>query len=130
MNPVSDSGAGKHRDFVGRVILISLLRVVHLVGVIGCGAAALGVMPLAESRSYLMLLVGAGISMVALDRWANPDYFRQFSGAAILLKAMLLAAIVFLGELSAGLFWVFLVGSVLLSHAPRRLRHRLLMPKQ
>lgn len=121
--------AGKRRNFAGRVLLISLLRVFHVIGVVGSGAVLLGAKPLAESHAYALVLVVSGVSMMLLDSWANPEYFRQVSGLAIVLKVLLLAMTVWLAGLVAAVFWAVLVGSILLSHAPRWLRHRQLLAR-
>ena len=119
-----DHEAGIHRDFVGRGLLINLLRALHLVGVIGLGAAVLGVRPATETAAYVGVLVGAGIAIAALDRWANPAYFSQANGLAVLFKVLLLGAVAMLAGFDGILFWTVLVGSVLIAHAPRRVRHR------
>lgn len=113
-----------HRDFFGRGFLINLLRALHLVGVVGLGAAMLGVRPASETMVFVGLLMAAGIAIAALDRWANPAYFSQVNGLAVLFKVLLLAAVGMLTGFTAALFWSVLVGSVLISHAPRVLRHR------
>lgn len=119
----------QRRDFRGRILLLSLLRVFHVIGVVGSGAVLLGAQPLAESYLYALLLVVSGTSIVLLDGWSNPEYFRQVSGLAILLKVLLLTLAIWLAGLMPAIFWAVLVGSVLLSHAPRRLRHRRLWPR-
>lgn len=111
-------------DFPGRLLLLSLLRVAHMVGVVGSGAVLLGAKPLAGSEIYALVLVGSGMGIVLLDYWANPDYLRQISGLGILCKVLLLATTIMLAGLVEPVFWAVLVGSVLLSHAPRWLRHR------
>lgn len=121
MNDAGD--ARKRRDFFGRRLLVNLLRAVHLIGVVGVGAAALGVRPVSETMAFVGVLMASGILIGALDRWTNPDYFFQMNGLAVLFKVVLLAAVGALVGFSAALFWVLLVGSVLISHAPRRLRH-------
>lgn len=118
------------RDFRGRVLLLSLLRVAHLVGIVGSGAVLLGAKPLAGSEAYAMVLVGSGLGILLLDRWTNPDYLRQVSGLGILLKISLLAVTVLLTGLVEPVFWAVLVGSVLLTHAPRRVRHRQILPRR
>jgi len=120
----------ERRDFPGRVLLISLLRVLHVIGVVGSGAVLLGARPLAASNVYALVLVGSGMSIVLLDSWANPDYFRQISGLAILLKVLLLATTIWLVGLLTPVFWAVLVGSILISHAPRWLRHRQLFSRK
>ncbi|TRZ64227.1 MAG: hypothetical protein D4S02_11120 [Rhodocyclaceae bacterium] len=116
--------AEQHRDFPGRSLLINLLRALHLVGVIGLGAALLGPRPAAETAIYVGALMGAGVAIAALDRWANPAYFSQVNGLAVLFKVPLLAGVGMLAGFNASLFWAVLVGSVLMSHAPRTIRHR------
>jgi len=111
------------RDFAGRVFLITVLRALHIVGVVGCGAALFGVRPSAETEAYALLLIASGTGIVLLDLWANPEYFRQLSGLAIILKLLLLTASIWLVGIQAAIFWAVLVGSVLLSHAPKRWRH-------
>lgn len=112
------------RDFFGRSMLINLLRALHLVGVVGLGVAALGIRPVSETTVFVGILMASGILIAALDRWANPAYLFQLNGLAVLLKVLLLAAVGMLAGFSAALFWAVLVGSVLMAHAPRRLRHR------
>jgi hypothetical protein len=118
------------RDFRGRLLLLNLLRVAHMVGVVGSGAVLLGAQPLAGSAVYALVLVGSGLGMVLLDAWTNPDYLRQASGLGILLKVSLLTLAILLAGLVEPIFWAVLVGSVLLSHAPRRVRHRLLVGRK
>ncbi len=112
------------RDFPGRLLLLSLLRVAHMVGVVGSGAVLLGAKPLVGSEIYALVLVCSGMGIVLLDYWANPDYLRQISGLGIVCKVLLLATTIMLAGLVEPVFWAVLVGSVLLSHAPRWLRHR------
>lgn len=119
-----DDDAENRRDFFGRALLINLLRALHLVGVVGLGAAALGVRPVSETTVYVGILVASGVFIAALDRWANSAYFFQLSGLAVLLKVLLLAGVGMLAGFNAVLFWALLVGSVLMAHAPRWLRHR------
>ncbi|MFA6309829.1 MAG: hypothetical protein WCV99_21015 [Sterolibacterium sp.] len=120
----NDDAKEVHRDFFGRPVLINLLRALHLVGVVGLGAAMLGVRPPSETMVFVGLLMAGGIAIAGLDRWANPAYFSQVNGLAVLFKVTLLAAVGMLAGFTAYLFWSVLVGSVLISHAPRVLRHR------
>lgn len=116
--------AENQRDFVGRSLLINLLRALHLVGVVGLGAAALGIRPVSETTAFVGVLIASGILIAALDRWANPAYLLQLNGLTVIFKVLLLAGVAMLAGFSAPLFWAVLVGSVLVAHAPRRLRHR------
>ena len=118
------------REFRGRLVLLNLLRVLHLVGVVGSGAVLLGATPLAGSEIYALVLVGSGLGILLLDTWTNPDYLRQVSGLGILCKVLLLATTIVLAGLVVPIFWAVLAGSVVLSHAPRRLRHRVIWPRR
>jgi hypothetical protein len=114
-----------HRDFPGRGLLINVLRIIHVAGLAGISAVVLAGAAGAEGWGALML--GSGLGIVALDAWANPSYFRQAKGLGTLLK---IALVVVLAMWEAGrqpLFWLVLVFSVALSHAPGRVRHRRLL---
>ena len=117
---MSDDG---FRDFRGRVTLIALLRVVHVVGVVGTGAAVLHD-EAGAADGFLSILVVSGLAIAALDRWAKRDYFIRVGGLAVLLKAVLLISLVALGAFGQPAFWSLLVFSVAIAHAPGRLRHR------
>ncbi|MBI5921676.1 MAG: hypothetical protein HY847_08470 [Betaproteobacteria bacterium] len=112
------------RDFAGRGLIINLLRAVHLVGVVGLGAAVLGAVTSPATAWYAALLVASGIGIAALDRWAEPAYFRQFNGQLVFLKLVLLILVGWWTGVDATLFWVLLVASALMTHAPGRVRHR------
>ncbi|HEX8987384.1 MAG TPA: hypothetical protein VF816_05445 [Rhodocyclaceae bacterium] len=114
--------SGDHRDFPGRVALIALLRVGHVAGVVGLGSALLHGEP--PTGAFPLLLVVAGLGIALLDSWSNRAYLRQVSGLAVVLKAGLLAALAALGALGSPAFWGLLVFSVVIAHAPGRVRHR------
>lgn len=110
------------RDFPGRVAVIALLRIGHVAGVVGVGAAVLHGEP--ATGAFLALLVGGGLGIALLDRWSNRAYLRQVSGVTVLLKTALLAALLASAAFDAGAFWSLLVFSVAVAHAPGRWRHR------
>lgn len=113
--------SGSLRDFRGRVALIGLLRIAHVAGVVGVGAAVLDGRP---PDGFLFLLVASGGAIAALDAWSKRAWLGQFSGLAILAKAAVLAALVLAGIFGAAAFWGLLAFSVAAAHAPARLRHR------
>lgn len=115
--------SGGFRDFRGRVALIGLLRIAHVAGVVGVGAAVLDGRAVAAD-GFLFLLVASGGAIAALDAWAKRAWLGQLSGLAILAKAGLLAALVLAGIFGAAAFWGLLAFSVAAAHAPARLRHR------
>ena len=115
---------GTYRDFPGRRWLVSLLRMLHLAGMVGVGAELLVAAPVAGYDAFVILLVGSGAAMLALDFWSNPQYPTQFAGVAIIVKLGLLAWYVADSGQRMWLFWVVLAWSTLAAHAPARLRHR------
>lgn len=114
------------RDFRGRVVLIALLRIAHVVGVVGIGAAVLDRHPVAES-GFLPLLIVSGVAIAALDQWSNRTWLTQSSGLAVLLKVLVLAALLLAGFFGEAAFWGLLLFSVAVAHAPGRWRHRRLL---
>ncbi|HEX8962294.1 MAG TPA: hypothetical protein VF801_04760 [Rhodocyclaceae bacterium] len=114
--------SGDFRDFPGRVALIGLLRIGHVAGVVGVGAAVLR--GEAATGPFLVLLVACGLAIAVLDRWSNRAYLRQISGLAVMLKAGLLIVLAAFAAFGALAFWGFLVFSVAIAHAPGRVRHR------
>jgi hypothetical protein len=114
--------SGNFRDFPGRVALIGLLRIGHVVGVVGVGAAVLH--GEAVAGPFLALLVASGLGIAALDRWSNRAFLKQVSGLAVLLKIALLLAFAASATFGATAFWSLLIFSVAIAHAPGRVRHR------
>ncbi|MFA7270829.1 MAG: hypothetical protein WC073_15950 [Sterolibacterium sp.] len=132
----NNKNADLHRDFAGRGLLINLLRALHLVGVVGIGATVLvpaiapgvpgnpGDSTPTGTPYYAWLLIATGMAIIGLDRWANTAYFRQINGQWILFKLLVLCLVGWLAGIGAVLFLAVLVCSVLMTHAPRWLRHR------
>ncbi len=99
----------------------------HIVGLAGISAAVLAGAGAAERWGTLM--VASGLGIIALDAWANPLYFRQAKGLGTLLKIVLVVLLVMWEAGRQPLFWFVLFFSVALSHAPGRLRHRVLISR-
>ncbi len=122
---MSEDGEGNHRDFPGRRVLLSLLRITHIVGLAGLAAALIGQVPGAPGAAPWGLLMGlSGLTIVALDRWSDRQYFHQVKGLVALLKMVLVVALVLVEPLRLPLFWFLLAFSVAMSHAPGSIRHR------
>lgn len=113
------------RDFPGKRWLNLALRTVHLAGLVLLGAALLGT---GDLRTGVLLTVVSGLAMFAIDLWANPSHLGETAGAGILVKLALVGLMAMLPEHAASLFWLILVLSTLLSHAPGPFRHRRLWP--
>jgi|LAHR01.1.fsa_nt_gb hypothetical protein len=111
------------RDFPGKRWLVNLLRAIHLVGVVGLGAGVLG--GISETRWFAFGITAlvTGLSILALDAWSRPSYFREHVGLAMAGKLLLLGVLLAWPAQRAVLFWLILVFSVLFAHAPASLRH-------
>ena len=109
------------RDFTGRRWLNLSLRTVHLCGIVLLGAGLLGAGNVAAG-AWLTLI--SGLAMFAGDAWANPAHLREVAGFGVLAKFALVAIIVVHPPSALPVFWVVLVLSTVLSHAPGALRHR------
>ena len=116
--------ADKAKGFNGRRLLINALRSLHLIGMVGTGAAILGDRSIAAHPYFSLLLVASGIGIALVDWLGNPAYFRHVNGLLVLFKVFLLITVGWLAGLADALFWVLIVGSVLIAHAPAQLRHR------
>lgn len=108
------------RDFPGKRWFNVGLRTAHLLAVVLFGAALLGAGDVATSA---LLTLGSGLAMFVIDLWANPAHLREVAGFGVIVKLSLLALAVVHPELGLAVFWVILVLSTLLSHAPGGFRH-------
>lgn len=97
------------------------LRGLHLVTVIGLGAAVLGA-PLSAGTQALAVLL-SGLAMTAVDFWGDTRLFRDRSGQALLLKLLLVGVMAVSASLREPLFWLIVVWSAIFAHAPASFRH-------
>lgn len=117
----SDVEDSARRDFRGRRLIVNLMRATHLVALAGFAAAVLAAGP--DGWRWAIVLLVSGGSMMALDAWSEPGYLRQLQGVAMLLKLVLVVAMILWQDGQQALFWLLIVYSALLSHAPGRIRH-------
>ncbi len=111
-----------YRSFTGKALLVNVLRILHLAGVVGVGAAVLGAPSAGDGMiAYVLVLVPGGL-IVALDWWSNAHYPFQLKGLGMAVKLALVAWMAFDAEHRMVLFWIVLAGSSALSHGPGRLR--------
>lgn len=108
------------RDFPGRRWLNLGLRTIHLAGIVLLGAALLGTGGI-TTGAWLTLLSGVG--MFAGDAWANPAHLREVAGLGVVVKLALVAVMAVYPPIALPVFWIILVISTLLSHAPGAVRH-------
>jgi hypothetical protein len=114
------------RDFPGRRWLTIGLRSLHLAGVVLAGAALFGDGGYAVAGAALMLITG--LALFGIELWHNPDHRRQLAGVFIPVKLLLVLGMLLVPNLAGLLFWLLLVSSTVVSHAPRLFRHRRVLP--
>jgi hypothetical protein len=117
------------RDFSGKRLVISLLRAAHLVGVAGVGAGVLASWPFPQWQAYAFTLLVSGLGILLLDWWSNPRHLAQVNGLFVLAKLALMGWFVSQPGQLEWVFWLILVCSALVAHAPASLRHRDLFPR-
>ena len=109
------------RNLPGRRWLNVVLRTVHLVGIVLLGAGLLGA---GNVVAGACLTFASGLAMLALDTWVNAAHLRQVAGCGVLIKLVLLGLASAQPTLVLPVFWLLIVLSALLAHAPSHLRHR------
>lgn len=98
-----------------------VLRGLHLVTVIGLGAAVLGA-PVSLHTSALGVFA-TGVAMFGLDLWNKPHLLLEWSGAALVVKLMAVAWMAVDADLRQPLFWAIVFWSAIFAHAPAYFRH-------
>lgn len=111
------------RELPGRRWLTVVLRTAHLVAVIWLGACLM-TEPLAASLRLAHTAVTlTGVAMFGVDLWCHPGHLRERAGAAMIVKLALIAAMAAAPAHALTLFWVVVVWSAVISHAPASFRH-------
>ena len=113
---------GSNRDSSRRRWLSIALRSLHLAGVVDAAVGVLGHGSPHATGIVLMLLTG--FVLYGIDLWHHPDLWREVAGVFILVKLVLLVAMMLATHLAALLFWLLLISSSVVSHAPHAFRHR------
>jgi len=106
----------------GRRWLSIVLRSLHLAGVVlaAVGIFGNGTPPVAG----VVLMLFTGFALYRIDLWHHPDLWREVAGVFILVKLIILLAMSLAPDIAGILFWLLLVSSSVVSHAPRGFRHR------
>jgi hypothetical protein len=112
------------RDFRGRRGLKIALRAVHVL----CAALCLGAYAFdAPGRvPWLLAALATGGLILALDVHESAAFFLQVRGVVVVAKTLALALLPACGDGKTWLLGAIVVVSVLSSHAPGSVRHRVL----
>lgn len=97
------------------------LRTLHLMAVVGLGAALLGA-PVAQGP-FAVGVLASGLLMLALDLRARRLALFELAGLVVLVKLAASAWMAWSPSHAHSLFWALVVLSSLSSHAPKALRH-------
>lgn len=113
------------RDFRGRRGLKIALRALHVL----CAAFLLGAYAyessVAARERALELVIASGAALVLLDCARTAAFLLQVRGAVLLLKIAGVLVFIRLGDGHLVLLVVLFLASVLISHAPGSIRHRM-----
>lgn len=111
-----------HRDPQGLRWLNVIVRTLHMVGVVLVGAAVLA--DDAPLLAGLILTLSTGLVLYGIELVRQPDFWKEIAGLFIPVKLALLLAVPFVPDSAGALFWLVLVASSIVSHAPRTFRRR------
>jgi hypothetical protein len=108
-------------EFAIRRWLSICLRSLHLVGVVLLAVAIFGGSPhrLAAATTFV---TGAGL--FGIELWRSRQHWLELAGAFVVLKLLLVLAMILMPDHAAALFWLLLISSSLISHAPKSIRHK------
>ena len=108
-------------DFPGKRWLNLALRTVHLAGLVLLGAGLLAGGDIGPAATIVLV---SGLGMFAVDTWANPGHLREVAGFGVVVKLLLVGLMAWQAAWALAIFWLVLIISTLLSHAPGAFRHR------
>jgi len=111
------------RFFPGQRWANVVCRTLHLVGLGGLGAGYLFAQQPAGWNLYLTLTLLTGIGLVLISLYSNAIWLIQLRGQVILLKLLLFALIPWFPEFGAVIFWLVVILSGWIAHAPARVRY-------
>ena len=111
-----------NKDFSALRWASVILRTLHLAGVVLMGADLLAGNAPALPGAVLTLLTG--VALFAVELWRHPSLWREIAGLFMPVKLALLLAMLFVPNGAGVLFWIVLVSSSVISHAPLAFRRR------
>lgn len=98
-------------------------RTLHLAAVILLGAALLGSPPYLSVAVIGGALLASGALLFTLDQWKFSTHAFQLAGAGQIAKLALVVWMTLDPATAPPLFWIIVVWSSVLSHAPASFRH-------
>ena len=108
--------------FAGRRWLSITLRSLHLVGVVLTAMAIFGNSP-HQQAAFISTFV-TGLGLFGIELWRSREHWKELAGAFVLLKLLLVLAMILMPSHAGSLFWILLISSSVISHAPKSFRHR------
>lgn len=117
--------SSRRSGYAARRWLSIVLRSLHLVGVVLSAVVIFGGSPhhaLAFGSTFV-----TGVGLFGIELWRDRQHWKEVAGAFVLLKLLLVLAMILMPGHAATLFWILLITSSLVSHAPKSLRHRRLV---
>jgi len=124
--PGKATPSSRKSGFAARRWLSIAMRTLHLVGVVLSAVVIFGGSPhhtLAFGSTFV-----TGVGLFGIELWRDREHWKEVAGAFVLLKLLLVLAMILMPVQAATLFWILLITSSLVSHAPKSLRHRRLLP--
>ena len=109
-------------DLLWRRWLSITLRSFHLAAVVLAGVAIFG--SAAPSFAGFVLMLLTGFALTGIELWHHPTLWRDVAGVFIVVKLPLTLAMLLVPAMAESLFWLLLVSSAMMSHAPREFRRR------
>ena len=108
------------KEFRGKRWINIALRTLHVIGVILLGSALFRG---STTTLAITLTLVPGLAMFSLDVWSKPSHLGEVAGLGVLGKLALVFSIKLFPHWSVEIFWLVLIVSMVLSHAPGSFRH-------
>jgi hypothetical protein len=114
-----------HQDFSAPRWASVILRSLHLAGVVLVGTELFaGDTP---ALAGVALTVLTGLALYGVELWRHPDLWKEVAGLFMPVKLVMLLAVLLVPNGSGTVFWIVLVSSSVISHAPLTFRRKKLI---
>jgi hypothetical protein len=104
------------------------VRGLHLITVVGLGAALLGA-PV-PAATYGMAVVASGAVLLVLELADKPATVFEAGGVALLFKLVLVGWLALDRQAPPAIFWIIIAWSAFFAHAPGAFRHARLLRRE